>query len=419
MPSHQPFFRVQEELTVFQDLLIRGDRIVVPPAFTGHLIQLAHESHPGIVRTKQRLREKYWWPQMDKQVENAVKSFNICQDADKSAKTADTPLQPIQFPSRSWEKAAVDIMGPFEKAPPDCRYAIVIVDYFSKWPEAKFCANVTASTILDFLRSVCAREGYPDNLVSDHRPQFISHQFELFLRDRATFLEGRPLRQTVTEYLGLYRCTPHATTGRSPAELHDRNPRTRLDVIWIPSFLLGDDPAAAMINLRERMRKHQQQSKTYTDHKRSAKAPKYKVGDYVRVRKPGFTLKGMPSFTKPFKIIRQKGRYSFQLADGNTWNASKFAPVGIQRASSNPTPSTEFFMLDYPTYITSGMNASDVPVSHSQHDANQEAAPQAYPPATGIGAPTDVPGAGSRLPPNEGAGQQRGLLPPRHRRPPK
>ncbi|XP_064464259.1 uncharacterized protein LOC135375498 [Ornithodoros turicata] len=109
MPSHQPFFRVQEELTVFEDLLIRGNRIVVPPAFTGHL---------------------------------------------------------------------------FEKAPPDCRYAIVMVDYFSKWPEAKFCANVTASTILDFLRSVFAREGYPDNLVSDHGPQFISHQFEQFLRDR-------------------------------------------------------------------------------------------------------------------------------------------------------------------------------------------------------------------------------------------
>ncbi|XP_064475479.1 uncharacterized protein K02A2.6-like [Ornithodoros turicata] len=325
-----------------------------------------------------------------------------------------------------------------------------MVDYFSKWPEAKFCANVTASTILDFLRSVFAREGYPNNLVSDHGPQFISHQFEQFLRDRgiqhsfsslyyprASGLVKRFNRVLKTMFKprswkeahcdkpspSTWDCTdgtPHATTGKSPAELlHGRKPRTRLDIVGIPSSLLEDDPAAAMTNLRERVRRHQQQSKTYTDQKRSAKAPKYKVGDYVRVRKPGFTPKGMPSFSKPLKIIRQKGRYSFQLADGNTWNASKFAPAGIQPASSNPTPSTESFRQDYPTYITTAVDASDVPVSQSQHDANQEAAPQAYPPATGIGAPTHLPGAGSRLPSNAGAGQQTRLLPPRHRRPPR
>ena len=36
-------------------------------------IVLAHEGHQGMVRTKARLREKVWWPGMNKQVEEAVR----------------------------------------------------------------------------------------------------------------------------------------------------------------------------------------------------------------------------------------------------------------------------------------------------------------------------------------------------------
>lgn len=40
-------------------MLFRTERIVVPAKLTETVVQLAHESHPRIVETKKRLREKY------------------------------------------------------------------------------------------------------------------------------------------------------------------------------------------------------------------------------------------------------------------------------------------------------------------------------------------------------------------------
>ncbi len=41
-------------------------------------IPLAHATHQGMVRTKLRLRVLYWWPGMDCEVENAIKSCSTC-----------------------------------------------------------------------------------------------------------------------------------------------------------------------------------------------------------------------------------------------------------------------------------------------------------------------------------------------------
>uniref|UniRef100_A0A6B0VHI3 RNA-directed DNA polymerase n=1 Tax=Ixodes ricinus TaxID=34613 RepID=A0A6B0VHI3_IXORI len=118
----KPFFTVREELSVVDNLLLRGERLVVPRALTPQVIGTAHEAHPGIVRTKARLRERFWWPGMDKQVEAAIQNCSICQSADKTAKTAATPLQPVPLPERPWQKIAIDIVGPMERAPQDCKY---------------------------------------------------------------------------------------------------------------------------------------------------------------------------------------------------------------------------------------------------------------------------------------------------------
>ncbi len=56
------YFPVRHELAVESPLIFRGNRLIVPVALRERLIHLAHEGHQGLVRTKQRLRELYWWP---------------------------------------------------------------------------------------------------------------------------------------------------------------------------------------------------------------------------------------------------------------------------------------------------------------------------------------------------------------------
>lgn len=80
-----PYYQVREDLSAMDKQLLRHDRIVIQSRLTSTLVQLAHETHQSIRCTKQRLRELYWWPRIDRQVDVAIESCTVCQASDKSA----------------------------------------------------------------------------------------------------------------------------------------------------------------------------------------------------------------------------------------------------------------------------------------------------------------------------------------------
>ncbi|XP_033124167.1 uncharacterized protein K02A2.6-like [Anneissia japonica] len=170
---------------------MRGDRFVIPTSLKAELINISHLAHQGIVRTKQRLRELYWWPAMDRMVEEIIRNCSVCQASDKTAYVRTPPLQPVTLPESPWKKLSIDITGPFEKASQAYRYAIVLIDYYSKWPEIAFTRAITTDSVCTMLNSIFAREGLPDEIVSDNGKQFTSTEFE-------TYLEARGIRHIRT-----------------------------------------------------------------------------------------------------------------------------------------------------------------------------------------------------------------------------
>ena len=98
--SVECFFHIQNELSVNSDqsLLLCGTRIVIPSKLQNHVIDLAHEGHQGISRTKQLLREKVWFPTIDKQVEEKVSCCLACQ-----VTTNTSNIEPLCMPEASKE----------------------------------------------------------------------------------------------------------------------------------------------------------------------------------------------------------------------------------------------------------------------------------------------------------------------------
>ena len=77
------------------------------------MVRLAHEGHQGIVKMKERLRSKVWWPGLDKDAEGKCRECYGCQLVTK--KTITPPVKTIQLPERPWQDLALDVLRPYQQ----------------------------------------------------------------------------------------------------------------------------------------------------------------------------------------------------------------------------------------------------------------------------------------------------------------
>ena len=77
--------------------------------------------------------------------------------------------------------------------------------------------------------------------------------------------------------------------------------------------------------MKNRVKKQQAKSKEYADQKKGAKWSIIKIGDQVRVKKPGFERKGDQKYSDPQRSIGKKGPATYQTEDGKVWNQKQLA----------------------------------------------------------------------------------------------
>ncbi|GKC78805.1 reverse transcriptase domain-containing protein [Tanacetum coccineum] len=70
----------------------------------------------------------------------------------------------------------IDLMGPFPSSRGN-KYILMAVDYLSKWVEAKALPTNDAQVVIKFLKSLFARFGTPQAIISDRGTHFCNDQF--------------------------------------------------------------------------------------------------------------------------------------------------------------------------------------------------------------------------------------------------
>ena len=99
MPEEmQPYNRCAGELCTYDGLVLRGHRIVLPKAMVKQALRIGHDTHQGVIRTKQYLRSKFYWPNMDLDVERFIRNCSAC--VLNQPLQEDQPLQPLELPPR-------------------------------------------------------------------------------------------------------------------------------------------------------------------------------------------------------------------------------------------------------------------------------------------------------------------------------
>ena len=141
-------------------------------------MKLAHEGHQGIVKMKNRLRSKVWWPKIDSDAERVCRSCGQrygCQVV--GGYNPPEPMARTMPPSGAWQDVAIDLLGPL----PTGESILVTVDYYSRYYEVNVLKTVTSLEIIRALKAIFARYGFPHSLKSDNGRQFVSKEFENFL----------------------------------------------------------------------------------------------------------------------------------------------------------------------------------------------------------------------------------------------
>ena len=149
------YIRFRDEISIHNGLLLRDHRIIIPETLQNKVINIAHQSHQGIVKTKQFIREKVWFPNIDKLVEETVKSCIPCQ-ASHNQKTERDPIISTPLPDEPWQSVSVDFTGPF----PSGEYLLVMIDDYSRYPEVEIVSNLSARTVLPKLENILPVKEY-------------------------------------------------------------------------------------------------------------------------------------------------------------------------------------------------------------------------------------------------------------------
>lgn len=138
------FYQLRSDLHVNNDMLFFNDRVVVPSVLRGEMLNLLHEGHFGVNRTRDRAQTICFWPGMSKEIEQMVQRCKLCEKY-RHANRKD-PLKPHEIPELPFQKVGSDILDFGGKS------YVVIADYLTKWLEIILLKNKQSSSIIEVFK---------------------------------------------------------------------------------------------------------------------------------------------------------------------------------------------------------------------------------------------------------------------------
>lgn len=155
---------------------------VIPKEDRKDLLRENHDSttggHAGVYKTYERLKSRYYWPQMRADVARHVRSCQTC------LRHKPEQRRPIGFmgtrttPTRPWQTISIDLCGPLPRSTQGFCHILVVSDCFSKYVLLFPLRTATAVAVVKCLEDhVFLVYGCPQHVICDNGVQFRSNQF--------------------------------------------------------------------------------------------------------------------------------------------------------------------------------------------------------------------------------------------------
>ena len=339
-------------------------QVVIPASLRREILIACHDEptagHLSVFKTYEKIRSRYYWHGMYKDVEHWFTSCIDCSMKKVPRGKKKAPLLPIPVEG-AFDRVAMDVLGPFPVTNDGNRYIVVFSDYYTRWPEAFALPSTEASLIANLLvDKILARHGAPKTLLSDRGSNFLAS----IVTEVCKLLNTRQLRTTsyhpqtdglverfngtLAEALSMYvssnqrdwdrhlplvlfayRVSPHATTHESPFYLlYGREPRLPIDAsLILPSTAklsssVAEHRARIVENLENAHRivktnteLAQQRMKHYYD--QNSAPVSFDIGSKVWVYTPktrkGLSKKLAHNYHGPYRVVKKLSPVHFRL----------------------------------------------------------------------------------------------------------
>ena len=331
-------------------------QLVLPAKFQELILKQLHDEmgHQGAERVTSLVRDRFYWPHMQKDIEKYTTSACHCLKQRKPAKKTKAPLNPI-LTTQPFELVSLDFLH-LEQSVGGYEYILVIMDHYTRFAQAYATTNKSSKTAADRLfNDFIPRFGFRRRIHHDQGREFENRLFERLcqhskiMRSHTTpyhpegngqverfnrTLLGMLRTLTTTErtrwkdhlqkVVHAYNCTRHTSTGFSPFFLlFGRSPRLPVDIAF--GLKTTEDNAAAVDpkEYAEKWRSKMQQAYTLASQRMGQAAERRKgyydrkvrstvlqKGDRVLVRSlapPGGPGKLHPYWEEiVYKVVKQK-----------------------------------------------------------------------------------------------------------------
>jgi len=342
------------------------EQIVLPSQLTTKVMKLAHDpifsGHLGVQKTIDRVTVHFVWPGCYSEIRRFCRSCETCQ---KHAinRPPKVPLVNIPVVSKPFSKVAMDLIGPLSKSRRGHRFALVVIDFATKYPDAIPLKKIDSLTVAEALIEIFGRVGLPNEIVHDQGTQFMSNVMQKFNqllqiksvnstpynpRANGTCENfNKTLKQMIRKMssddpqtwdrylqplLFAYREVPQTSTGFSPFELlfgYD----VRGPLFLVKERILNLDceteeiPVTTYVmEMRDRIREFlktandnetvsKKKQKLYYD--KNCRARRFSIGDKVLLLLPTSSSKLVAEWKGPFEVVRKLNKVDYVIRMGD------------------------------------------------------------------------------------------------------
>ncbi|GFW10317.1 transposon Ty3-I Gag-Pol polyprotein [Trichonephila clavipes] len=152
---------------------------VIPKHLRADILRHFHDAptagHLGFAKTYDRIRKRFYWPGMYRNVVRYVMHCRECQRRKSVPQRPPGHLVPIPPPIAPFHRIGIDLLGRFPKSAHGNKWIIVCTDYSTRYAITKALPTAEVDEIAKFLlEEIVLRHGAPRVIITDRGAVFRS-----------------------------------------------------------------------------------------------------------------------------------------------------------------------------------------------------------------------------------------------------